>query len=168
MSSKVRTVDAFPLTGQPRHKRLAARRLMADLISKRWMEGAVPLFLALLLSFVIIITTPGFGNEGNTELVFRELAEKGLIAIGLTVVLIAGGIDLSVGSLTGVTAMGSLAAMRALQWPVPMIIVASLIAGMVLGAVNGFLIAKIKTKPFITTLVTLLVFRTIVQAIQKR
>src|SRR5919206_3688479 len=167
MGSSIRTVDAFPLTGQPRHKRVASRRLLADLISKRWMEGAVPLFLALVLSVVIIATTPGFGNEGNTELVFRELAEKGLIAIGLTVVMIAGGIDLSVGSLTGVVAMGSLAAMRALQWPVPLIIVASLLAGMALGAVNGFLIAKVKTKPFITTLVTLLVFRTVVQAIQK-
>src|SRR5581483_9094568 len=167
MGSSIRTVDAFPLTGQPRHKRVASRRLLADLISKRWMEGAVPLFLALLLSVVIIATTPGFSEAGNTELVFRELAEKGLIAIGLTVVMIAGGIDLSVGSLTGVVAMGSLAAMRALQWPVPVIIVASLLAGMALGAVNGFLIAKVKTKPFITTLVTLLVFRTVVQAIQK-
>jgi ribose transport system permease protein len=167
MGSSIRTVDAFPLTGQPRHRRVATRRLLADLISKRWMEGAVPLFLALLLSVVIIATTPGFSESGNTELVFRELAEKGLIAIGLTVVMIAGGIDLSVGSLTGVVAMGSLAAMRALQWPVPVIIVASLLAGMALGAVNGFLIAKVKTKPFITTLVTLLVFRTVVQAIQK-
>src|SRR5215210_2869753 len=98
MSSSIRTVDAFPLTGQKGLKKVASRRLLADLISKRWMEGAVPLILALLLSFVIIVTTPGFGNEGNIELIFRELAEKGLIAIGLTVVIIAGGIDLSVGS----------------------------------------------------------------------
>jgi hypothetical protein len=35
MSSSIRTVDAFPLTGQPRHKRVAGRRLLADLISKR-------------------------------------------------------------------------------------------------------------------------------------
>ena len=168
MSSSIRTVDAFSLTGQKGLKRVASRRLLADLISKRWMEGAVPLILALLLSFVIIVTTPGFGNEGNIELIFRELAEKGLIAIGLTVVIIAGGIDLSVGSIAGVVAMGSLAAMRAFQWSVPLIIVASLATGIVLGAINGFLIAKVKTRPFITTLVTLLVFRTVVQGIRTR
>jgi ribose transport system permease protein len=164
--SKVRTVDAFPLTRQPRSKRLAPRRLLADLVSKRWMEGAIPIVMGLLLSAFIVATTPGFGGSGNRSLILRELSEKGLVAVGLTVVLIAGGIDLSVGSIVGVAAIGSLTALRAWNWPVPLIIIASLAAGMILGAVNGVLIAKIKTRPFITTLVTLLTFRTVVQAIQ--
>jgi ribose transport system permease protein len=164
--SKVRTVDAFPLTRQPWYKRLAPRRLLADLVSKRWMEGAIPIVMGLLLSAFIVMTTPDFGDPGNRSLILRELSEKGLVAVGLTVVLIAGGIDLSVGSIVGVVAIGSLTALRAWGWPVPLIIVASLATGMVLGAINGVLIAKIKTRPFITTLVTLLTFRTLVQAIQ--
>jgi len=164
--STIRTVDAFPLTGQPRHRRVALQRAVSDLVSKRWMEGAVPLLLALLLSVVIIVTTPGFSEGGNASLILREVSEKGLLAVGLTVVIIAGGIDLSVGSMVGVVALGSLTAFRAFHWSVPLIVVASLLGGMLLGAINGVLIAKIKTRPFITTLVTLLTFRTAAQAIQ--
>ena len=165
---KTKVVDAFSLTGQPDRGRVAPSRLVSDLVGKRWMEGAVPVGLALLLSLVVVSTTPGFGQSGDWSLIFRELAEKGFLVIGLTVVIISGGIDLSIGSMTGVTAMAALAMFRVYQWPTPVIIVVALFVGAVMGAVNGGLVAKVKTRPFITTLVTGITFRALVQFILNR
>jgi len=158
--------DAFPLTGQPWRNRVAPIRLVSDLVSKRWMEGAVPLALALLLSAAVIWTTEGFTTSGNLELILREVSEKGLLAIGLTIVLVGGGIDLSVGSITGVSAILTLIAMRVWEVSVPLIVVLGIGVGTLLGAINGALIAFVKLRPFITTLVTLLTFRSLVQFLQ--
>jgi ribose transport system permease protein len=158
--------DAFVLTGQPNRHRIAPIRLVSDIVSKRWMEGAVPLGLALVLSAIIVASTAGFTTTGNLELILREVSEKGLLAIGLTVVLVGGGIDLSVGSITGVVAIWTLIAMRVWALPVPVIALGGLLVGLLLGAINGALIAHMKLRPFITTLVTLLTFRSLVQFLQ--
>lgn len=163
-----KTVDAYGLTGQPWKTRIVPSRLVSDLVAKRWMEGAVPVALALMLSGVVVLTTPGFGESGDWSLIFRELAEKGFLVIGLTVVIIAGGIDLSIGSMTGVVAMSTLAMFRVYKWPTPTIIVAALVIGAAMGAVNGLLVSKVKTRPFITTLVTGITFRALVQFILNR
>lgn len=152
-----RRIDAYPLTGQAYHRRFAPSRTIADAVSKRWMEGAVPVLLTVVLGVVLLAATPVRLSDASA--VFNEVAERGLVAIGLTIVLVAGGIDLSVGSIVGVVAIGSLVAMRA--WSVPPLAAVALapVVGGLLGAVNGFFIARVKTRPFITTLVTLLTFR---------
>jgi ribose transport system permease protein len=159
-----RRVDAFHLTGQGYAKRFAPLRALSDLVRKRWMESAVPLTLAVLLSVAIVSQTPV--DLGHGPSILNEVAEKGLLAIGLTIVMVAGGIDLSIGSIVGVAAVSSLVLDRG--YGVPMVFVALLapLIGALLGAVNGFLIAKVRTRPFITTLVTLLTFRGIVKGIQ--
>jgi ribose transport system permease protein len=163
-----KTVDAYALTGQPWRSRVAPSRLLSDLVAKRWMEGAVPVALATLLSIAAVLSTPGFGQSGDWSLIFRETAEKGFLVIGLTVVIIAGGIDLSIGSMTGVVAMTSLAMFRVYQWPTPIIVVVALVLGALMGAINGALVARVKTRPFITTLVTGLTFRALVQFVLNR
>lgn len=159
-----RAADAFPLTGQSFAGRFAPSRALSDLVGKRWMEAAAPLSLALLLSIAIVVLTPV--GVGDSDSIMDEVAEKGLLAIGLTIVLVAGGIDLSIGSILGVAALSALILDRAYGVPLPVIVVLAPLIGAALGAVNGVLIAKVKTRPFITTLVTLIAFRGVAKWLQ--
>jgi ribose transport system permease protein len=161
-----RSIDAFHLTGQGLTGRFAPYRAVSDLVRKPWMEGALPLLLALLLSALVVATTPV--GIAQTSSILHQVAQLGFLVIGLTIVMIAGGIDLSIGSIFGVVAIGSLVLDRAFGVPIALVIVLAPIAGAMLGSINGLFIAKLKTRPFITTLVTLLAFRGFVKFIQNR
>ncbi|MGH2684920.1 MAG: ABC transporter permease, partial [Actinomycetota bacterium] len=105
---------------------------------------------------------------GSTDapLITDEVAEKSLLAIGLTLVMVAGGIDLSIGSIVGFSSLGALTAFRVWGWPMELVIPGAVIVGAMLGAINGFLIANLKMRPFITTLVTLVAFGGAADALQ--
>ena len=77
----------------------------------------------------------------------------------MALVIIVGGIDLSVGSMFALTDFCALYCLDVLQWPVPAVIVATIVCGAALGAVNGFLIGYLRLRAFITTLITLIVYR---------
>lgn len=162
-----RTVDAFTrTTGRPSIARFAPRRTLGDLLSKSWMEGAVPIFLAVLLGCAVIFTTPQILSGGDRGIILAQFAEAGLLSIALTLVLVGGGFDLSVGSTMGLAAIGSLILFRVYQLPVEVVVGLTLIGGAVVGAINGLLIALVKTRPFITTLVTALTIRALIELIQ--
>lgn len=162
----MKTIDAFPLTGQPWRSRLAPRRTLSDMLSKSWMEGAVPITLALCIGVFVAFSTPEILGEGDRGIVQARFIEVGLLAVALTLVLVAGGFDLSVGAMMGMAAMGSLILHRVYELPTEVVVTLTLLGGVVMGSVNGFLVAVIKTKPFITTLVTALTFRAVVQLMQ--
>ncbi|MEU3528734.1 SMP-30/gluconolactonase/LRE family protein [Streptomyces sp. NPDC038707] len=159
-----RGVDAHTYTGGRRRERSAPFRTVSELLGQRWMEGAVPLGLAILLSLVVTVLTPV--GAGDTPLILDETTEKGLLAVGLTIVLVGGGIDLSVGSVVGCASLGAMVASRVWHWPTALVIPAAVLAGAALGAVNGFLIARAGMRPFITTLVTLVGFGGAAAALQ--
>lgn len=160
----MKAVNAGRLTGQPLWGRLPLGRLVSDLMQKRWTEAAVPLLLGALLT-VNIVTLTDVGMV-DSQSILNETAVKGFLAIGLTVVLVAGGIDLSIGSIMGVAALVALIADRAYGLPVVVVAIAAPVTGALLGLVNGFLIAYVKTRPFITTLITLTVFRGLATAME--
>jgi ribose transport system permease protein len=159
-----RGIDAFPMTRGRLTERIAPYRSISDLFEKRWMEGAVPLALALALCAYVLATT----NVGadNAPLILDEVAEYGLLALGLTVVLVGGGIDLSVGSMVGVCAIAAMVADRVWMWPTALVVPAAVILGALLGSINGYLIAIRRMRPFITTLVTLIAFGGAAAALQ--
>jgi len=82
-----------------------------------------------------------------------------IMALGMLLIIVAGHIDLSVGSVVGF--VGALAAVMMVQWqvPFPLVIVASLIVGAAIGAAQGYFIAFFKIPAFIVTLAGMLVFR---------
>lgn len=162
----MKTVDAGRLTGQPWWGRLPVGRTISDLMQKRWTEAAVPLLLGAALTVAIFVMTDV--GLGDSESVLNETAVKGFLAIGLTIVLVAGGIDLSIGSIMGVAALVALILDRAYGMPVIVVALAAPLTGAVLGAVNGFFVAFVKTRPFITTLITLTVFRGLATALESR
>ena len=115
------------------------------------------------------ILAPSFFTANNFSILTRHVAINALLAIGMTFVVIGGGIDLSVGSVAGFSGMvagalitrGVLIAGMAHPWypGVAVVIVVALAAGALVGAVNGLLIARFRVAPFIATLGTLYVAR---------
>ncbi|MEG4248389.1 ABC transporter permease subunit [Microcoleus sp. Pol10D4] len=111
--------------------------------------GILPILLAICIIFSLV--TPNFLSVGNLINVIRQASINIVLATGMTFVILTGGIDLSVGSILGVTAVvGVLVSLvPGLGWfAVP----AALIAGVFLGLINGSLVAYLGLPPFIVTL----------------
>lgn len=161
-------LDAFKLTGSAWTRRVSFQRTLADLLGKRWSDGMVPALLLVGTILYFTTSTPGFLSTGNVTTLSQVLAEIGFVALGLTIVMIAGGIDISVGAIYGLTNMMALMLYMLTPTPVVLLVVAIVLAGGLLGACNGALVAYGKTRPFITTLVTLLLFSSVAQYLERK
>ncbi|MFD7496175.1 ABC transporter permease [Streptomyces sp. NPDC059832] len=114
--------------------------------------------LAVLLTVVIVASFvyPTFATLDNARGVTVQASFLAVVALGMTMVIITGGIDLSVGS---VFALGGVLAAWASQWGIlPALFVPLTVCGAI-GLLNGFLIARAGMAPFIVTLATLLAAR---------
>lgn len=108
--------------------------------------------VALLIICVVMgFREPRFISEDNFYNITRNFAFIGIMALGMTVVMITGGIDLSVGSIMGVAAVASGLVLHAEQ-PWWLAVIAGLGAGLITGAINGFFIAYVGLSPFVVTL----------------
>ena len=107
--------------------------------------------LVILLVFFSIVV-PHFASTNNYIDILTATAVNGVLATGVTFVIITGGIDLSVGTAMTFTSvvMGIVAVNLGL--PLPLGLLAAFAAGALVGLTNGFLIAKLKLPPFIATL----------------
>jgi ribose transport system permease protein/inositol transport system permease protein len=132
---------------------------------------AAPLFL-LLLVVTFAILEPNFLNPLNLLNVLRQVAIAGLVAIGMTFVILTAGIDLSVGALLALAGMvaayvakGGLADRFAIGEgvdagnPAYLALLAALAVGMAGGAAQGFTITRLSVPPFVVTLGGLTIFR---------
>ncbi len=114
-------------------------------------EWVAPLIALIVLSAALALYDPNFRKLENLSNIGFQTAVIVTLAAGQTLVIIAGGIDLSIGSvlaLVGVVTALVLAAER----PIPIAIGAGLLVGMGCGFVNGFLVTKGRIPPFIATL----------------
>ena len=108
--------------------------------------------IALIVICVIMsIREPRFASEDNFYNITRNFAFIGVMALGLTAVIITGGIDLSVGSIMGLSAVAAGLTLEA-QYPWWAGILAGLAAGLVVGMVNGLLVAYVGLSSFVVTL----------------
>jgi ribose transport system permease protein len=122
------------------------------------------LFLILISSFL----SPYFLKFQNLVNILRQVSYTGIIALGMTFVIIGGGIDLSVGSMTAfigavvVLLMNYLGTVMRNEFIVIIIGIATgITVGALLGAFNGFMITKGKIAPFIVTLGSMAIFRSL-------
>ncbi|UOF90661.1 ABC transporter permease [Fodinisporobacter ferrooxydans] len=109
-----------------------------------------------ILVLVIIIASfsfPGFFSVTNLETIFLQSSFLGLIVVGQTLVIITGGIDLTVGSLVAFSSVAA-ALLVPVSWSLGIIV--PILLGAIIGMINGFLIAKARMAPFIVTLAGLL------------
>ena len=115
--------------------------------------------IALVLLIVVIgAISPEFRTVGNFLSLLRQSSINGLIAFGMTCVILTGGIDLSVGSVLALTT-ALCAGFISGGMPVGLAMILALVIGTGFGCISGFLVTKGRLQPFIATLITMTVFR---------
>ena len=132
---------------------------LGELLEKRWMEPIVPFTLTIAVFVAFALTIPNYTHWVNLQQLMLNFAEQGLVAIAMAFAVLSGGIDLSVGSVFAMSNFLALYFFQILNWPLPIMIVMVLAFGALMGAVNGGMIAYGKTRPFLTTLVVLIIVR---------
>ena len=131
---------------------LSAREQAFDYVRR---YGIVAVFVALIL--ILVTTSPQFRTTANISNVLQQNAVIGIIACGMTFAIISGGFDLSVGA--GAALASVVGARLMIDAGIPFGIAGALIAGLVLGLVNGVLIAYSGVNPFVATLGTATIVR---------
>ena len=115
-------------------------------------------FASLVLIFVFFsFANSAFYSWSNISGILLSTAVTGMLAIGTTFVIITGGIDLSVGTGTTLTAVMTAYFLSDLKMPFAVGIVVGLTSGALMGAINGLLITLLKLPPFIATLAMMLI-----------
>jgi ribose/xylose/arabinose/galactoside ABC-type transport system permease subunit len=111
---------------------------------------AIAIFVLIVFASV---ATDVFLTERNITAMSRQLVTNGFLSLGMLIVILTGGIDLSVGPV--VAFAGLLATGLQADMPWPAAIVVALLMGLAVGAFNGYMIARFKLQPFIVTLATM-------------
>nr|WP_187373294.1 ribose ABC transporter permease [Vibrio cholerae] len=128
------------------------------LLSKEWLIEQKSLIALLFLVVVVSFLNPNFFTVDNLLNILRQTSVNAIIAVGMTLVILTAGIDLSVGSVLALC--GAFAAtLVAMEVSVLVAVPTALLAGAALGAISGIIIAKGKVQAFIATLVTMTLLR---------
>ena len=127
-------------------------------------------FYAALLILVIVFTalSPAFLTLPNWINILQQTSTIGIMAIGQTLVILAGGIDVSVGSILGLGGMIAAMVMRDPNANPLLATALGTLSGLVVGLVNGLIISRLSINPFITTLATLNMARGLVYIISNQ
>ena len=115
-------------------------------------------FSFLILMVALSLLSDRFLTSANLINILRQAAINGIISVGMTLVILTGGIDLSVGSVLALSVTIGASLMKQGQ-PVGAAVLAALAIGALLGAINGWMISRAKIPPFIATLGMLTVAR---------
>jgi len=137
-----------PTTGEP-----------VKLFSRAWATGIAVRYSMVIVMLLVIAyfsyRSARFATPDNLVTILVAAAPFALIALGQTLVILTGGIDLSVGSVIAVSAMAGAATAKANPGQVWLTVLVSMLVGLAVGCVNGFLVSRINVPPFIATLGTL-------------
>lgn len=123
-----------------------------------WLIEQKSLIALLLLIVVVSFLNPHFFSVDNILNILRQTSINAIIAVGMTLVILTAGIDLSVGSVLALCGAFS-ATLISMDISVIVAVPTALFAGAVLGAANGIIIAKGKVQAFIATLVSMTLLR---------
>jgi rhamnose transport system permease protein len=116
---------------------------------------------AVLVAETVVFSAIGtnFLTRANAFEITRLLVEVGLLAVAMTPIIVTGGIDLSVGSLMGLSAVLFGELYRDQGWPIPAAAAATLLVGTAAGGLNALLVTRLRLPPLIVTLGTFSLFR---------
>jgi ribose transport system permease protein len=145
--------------------RLIPDHVVGEILAKRWIDNAIPFLILVVVVAGLSYLIPGFFSLGGLATLTRQLGEFGLIVIAMTIVMVAGGIDLSVGSNFALANIVALALLNVYELPLGLAFVLTLAVGASVGLVNGVLVGYLRLRAFLTTLVTLIIVRAIVDMI---
>ncbi|MBC2857276.1 ribose ABC transporter permease [Cetobacterium sp. 2A] len=134
---------------------------------KEFYEKYGLILILLMISGFFGIINNNFFSLYNIQNIFKQSSINGLIAFGMTFVILLGCIDLTVGSTLALVGYLAGIMLVTLQLPIIIVIPVALAMGTTLGLVNGILVSKIKLQPFIATLITMTIYRGITLIISK-
>lgn len=126
-----------------------------------WLKRFLPFVSLIALCVLVAVLEPKFLSAGNLASVARQTAVITIMAMGMTVVMVSGGIDLSVGSVMALASVGGAFAMVG-GWPILLAIVVCIAIGTLCGLTNGLAVATLRIPPFIVTLGAMGIYRGIV------
>ena len=115
--------------------------------------------LLLVLCGLTAILNPRFLSASNLTNLANSIGLFGIFSLGLGIVIITGGIDLSVGSVFALAGVLLAMALTEWNWPWPLAAAAAIVVPTLLGLANGLLITRLKIQPFVVTLCGLLLYR---------
>jgi ribose transport system permease protein len=152
----------------------AKNNILRVIKNYKWHEHSTGLgfILIFILGVTISWTAQGFNGipvfilPNNLLMVLRQVSYTGIIALGMTLIIISGGIDLSVGSMTAF--VGGIAVFLLKKFPgdsligVLIALLFALVFGIFCGFINGFMVTKGRIAPFIATLGTMAIFRSLI------
>jgi rhamnose transport system permease protein len=134
----------------------------------RWVRHETILAaLTVVALAVLAMQSDKFFTADNLLNQGRLMAEVGLVALAMTFVIVTGGIDLSVGSILGLTAILLGVFWKNAGLPLPLAIILAMVCGTVAGFANGWIITRFKVPPLIATLATLALYRGLAEGISE-
>lgn len=142
--------------------RLIPDHILGEILAKRWIDNAIPFFMLIVVVAAFGSLIPDFFTLGSLTTLTRQLGEFGLIVIAMVIVMLAGGIDLSVGSNFALANIITLALLNVYELPLGLVFILTLAVGALVGLVNGVLVGYLRLRAFLTTLVTLIIVRAVV------
>ncbi|WP_369052444.1 ABC transporter permease [Kineococcus terrestris] len=140
-------VNQAPATPAPE----ARRRFSREWIVAQLIRRAMLIVMLLVIAF-FSYRSLRFTSPDNLQTILIAAAPFALIALGQTLVILTGGIDLSVGSVIAVSGMTAAAVAKANPGQVWLTVLSAMLVGLLAGSVNGFLVSRIDVPPFIATL----------------
>lgn len=124
----------------------------------RQSDNAVLLLALIILCVIVSILSPVFLTEKNIMNTLRQVSLTAICGFGLTMVVLLGEIDLSVGSAQAIAGITSVWTLK-VTGSIVLAVVAALLSGVVVGAINGLLVTKCKINSLIATLGTMAIWR---------
>src|SRR5690606_23316797 len=110
-------------------------------------------FAALVLLIIFFsLSSPNFLRPQNIEGILLSTAVNGILAVGVTFVIITGGIDLSIGTVMTLSAVITAKLVSEAGIPIPVAIIGGILTGAIAGLINGIVIARMRVPPFVATL----------------
>ncbi len=119
---------------------------------QEWLARFGLVLALLIIGTALSLLTPNFLTTRNLINVVRQISINGILAVGVTYVLLTGGVDLSLGSLVALTGVAAASFAHPETWPVIVPIAVGVLTGLACGAINGLVITQGRVAPFIVTL----------------
>jgi ribose transport system permease protein len=142
--------------------RLLPDHVVGELLSKKWIDNTIPFLVLVCVTLVFGALIPNFYTGSNIAILARQLGEFALVCLAMMSVIVVGGIDLSVGSNFALGNFMALALLNLGNWPVYAAVPAVVAICGGVGLVNGLLVGYLRLRAFLTTLVTLIIVRAVV------
>ena len=142
--------------------RFVPDHIIGEILAKRWIDNLIPFTFLLITIGIFGAAIPDFYSVNYLIDATRQLGEFLLIVIGLLIVMLGGGIDLSVGSTFALANIVALITMNVFGWPVWAALASVVAVNGLVGLMNGILVGYLRLRAFLTTLVTLIMIRAVV------